>query len=48
MSKFKVLRKWMSNAVAKMMQINQPKPAYKIYEEIMMKSAKENSKQPIE
>lgn len=46
MSKFKVIHRWMSNAVAKIMQPSQPKPAYKIYEEIIMKSVKEKSKQP--
>lgn len=48
MSKLKVFRKWMSNAVAKIMQTSQPKPAYKIYEEIVMKSSKEKRKQPMD
>lgn len=46
MSKLKGLGRWMSDGVAKILQTSQPKPAYKIYGEIMRKSAEEKNKKP--
>lgn len=42
---FKTLRMYISSAVARLLQPSQPKPAYKIYAEIMKKSAEEKNNQ---
>jgi hypothetical protein len=48
MSRLNLFRKWVSDGMAKILQTSQPKPAYKIYGEIMKKSAEEKNKKPDE
>jgi hypothetical protein len=37
---------WLSDEIAKVLKGTQPKPAYKIYEEIMTKTDEDKKKEP--